>query len=164
MIKAIQRNVTWRAIPFAGLIAGTAFLIVNVILTPLIYEIDPLLILRYVGSLILGSDVLTDNSMSVVVVGVIVHYALSILFALVIALVIHRGGFWFGIIGGAILGLAIYSINLYTMTVFFDWFFAIHNTALLISHIVFGAVAGGVYEMFDHFDLPISKEHVDETA
>jgi hypothetical protein len=102
--------------------------------------------------------------MSVVVVGVIVHYALSILFALVIALVIHRGGLWFGIIGGAILGLAIYSINLYTMTVFFEWFFAIHNTALLISHIVFGAVAGGVYEMFDHFDLPISQERVDETA
>jgi hypothetical protein len=164
MIQAIQRNVTWRAIPFAGLIAGTAFLIVNVILTPLIYEIDPLLILRYFGSLILGSDVLTDNSMSVVVVGVIVHYALSILFALVIALVIHRGGLWFGIIGGAILGLAIYSINLYTMTVFFEWLFAIHNTALLISHIVFGAVAGGVYEMFDHFDLPISQERVDETA
>jgi hypothetical protein len=77
---------------------------------------------------------------------------------LVIAIVVHRWGLIVGIVGGAILGLAIYGINLYAMTTFFTWFFALNNRVLLLSHILFGAVAGGVYELFDHYDLPLVTE------
>jgi hypothetical protein len=61
-----------------------------------------------------------------------------------------------GIVGGAILGVAIYGINLYTLTLLFPWFFAINSTVILLCHAIFGAVAGGVYEMFDHYDLPVT--------
>lgn len=156
MMQAIQRNVTWRAIPIAGLVAGTVFLLINVIFTPLLLQVNPSVVLRYMGGLVLGQGVLTGTSMTPIIVGVIVHYALSLLFALVIAIVVHRFGLLVGIVGGAILGLALYGINLYTMTVLFKWFFAINSPVLLVSHIVFGAVAGGVYEMFDHFDMPLA--------
>lgn len=158
MLDAIRRNVTWKAIPIAGLVAGTVFLLINMIFNPIVLGIDALFILRYFAALILGADALTDAGELIIVVGILVHYALSLLFAVVIAIIIHRWGLWVGIIGGAILGLSLYAINLYTMTVFFPWFFAINNTILAVSHVLFGAVAGGVYESLDHFDLPLMQE------
>lgn len=158
MLDAIRRNVTWKAIPIAGLAAGTVFLLINMIFNPIVLGIDALFILRYFAALILGADALTDAGELIIVVGILVHYALSLLFAVVIAIIIHRWGLWVGIIGGAILGLSLYAINLYTMTVFFPWFFAINNTILAVSHVLFGAVAGGVYESLDHFDLPLMQE------
>ena len=164
MWQSIKRNVTWRAIPIAGLVAGTVFLLVNVVLTPLVLEVDSTLILRYFASLVMGPSVLTDNSALVVGVGILVHYVLSLLFTLVIAIVVHRWGLIVGLIGGAILGLAIYGINLYTFTLFFEWFFAIHSNVLLLSHVLFGATAGAVYELFDHYDVPFELEMSDEAV
>ena len=152
MLEAIQRNVTWRAIPVAGIVAGTVFLLINMIFNPILYEIDAFFILQYFGSLVLGTDALLESSMTVLIVGAIVHYLLSILFTLVISIVIHRWGLLIGIIGGGLLGLALYAINFYTMTVFFEWMFAINNTLIVISHIAFGAVAGGIYEAMDTYD------------
>ena len=159
MLQSIQRNVTWRAIPFAGLAAGTAHLLVNLVLTPLMLDLQPDLILRYMGSLALGQGVLmeTDNTVVPVVVGLIVHFTLSILYTLLIAIVIHRWGLIVGILGGALLGLCIYLINYYTMTTFVNWMFAIDSPVMIIAHLIFGAVAGGVYETYDHFDLPIQE-------
>lgn len=167
MIQAIQKNVSWRAIPIAGIAGGTVFLLTNIVLTPLLLDVDAVLVLRYFGALLLGSDVLLESGATAPVVGVILHYVFSIIFALLIAIVVHRWGLLVGIIGGAILGLSIYGINLYTMTVFFEWFFAINSSVLLLSHLLYGVVTGGVYEMFDHYDEPFfatDKEQPHETA
>lgn len=156
MLDALRRNVRWRAIPVAGVAAGTAFLLCNAILMPLVLQVSPLLILRYMGSLVMGSQVVNQTDTLPLVVGLLVHFVISILLTLVISVVIHRWGLAVGIIGGAILGLALYAINLYTFTLFFPWFFAINSLVLLLSHVLFGAVAGGVYETFDDYDLPIT--------
>ena len=159
MLEAIRRNVTWRAIPFAGLAAGTAHLLVNLILSPIMLDVQPTLIMRYIGSLVLGQGVLTNNTDPVpLILGIIVHYVLSILFTLLIAIVVHRWGLMVGVIGGALLGLAIYAINYYAMTVVWDWMFAIDSPVMAFAHLIFGAVAGGVYETYDHFDLPIQEK------
>jgi len=47
-------------------------------------------------------------------------------------------------------GLALYAINYYTFTLFFPWFFPMRSWLVVLSHIVFGATAGGVYEAFEH--------------
>ncbi len=154
MWQSIRRNVTWRAIPIAGFIAGTVFLVIHVLLTQIMLEVNAAIIPRYFASLLLGSDVLLDDSPSIIVVGIIVHYILSFVFTLIITFVIHRWGLLIGIIGGGLLGLAIYVINLYTFTVWFEWFFAMNSPVLVISHILFGMMAGGVYELFDHYDMP----------
>ncbi len=160
MLEAIQKNMAWKAVPVAGVVAGTAFLLINMIFNPILYGIDAFFILDYFASLLLGSDVLVESNATTLLVGIAVHYALSIVFALIISIVIHRWGLIVGIIGGAILGLAIYGINFYTMTVFFEWMFAINNTLIIVSHVVFGAVAGGVYEMLDSYDEELFSEEV----
>lgn len=165
MWQSIQRNVAWRVIPVAGIAAGTVFLLVNIILTPLVLEVESTVILRYMASLVLGTEVLTEGSALTVVVALIVHYVLSILFTLVIAIVVHRWGLVVGIVGGGTLGTAFYAINLYTFTLFFPWFFAINSNVFLLSHVLFGMTAGGIYELFDRFDIGFETEGTaDETA
>ena len=155
-MNSILRHVTWRAVLVSGLVAGTLFLVADLIFAPRVTHVGAALTLRYFAALVLGSKVLTQTGFGILVVGIIVHYVLSLVFALVIALVIHRWGMMVGIIGGALLGVAIYGINLYTITLLFPWFFAINSTVILLCHAIFGAVAGGVYEMFDHYDLPVT--------
>jgi hypothetical protein len=150
--ESVQKNMTWRGVIFAGIAAGTAFLIAWFLLAQPVLEVDPTLLLNYVASLFLGSGVLDDDGIGVLIAGVVVHYALSLVFALIVAIVIHRWGLWVGLIGGGLLGVALYGINLFTLTVAFEWFFALESTLLLGCHILFGAVAGAVYEMFDHYD------------
>ena len=164
MLRDIERHVAWRAIPVAALAAGTLFLLVNVLLMPGVLHLDPLLLIRYQASLVMGQAVLVTPSTGVILVGLIVHYLLSLLFTLVISIVIHRWGLIVGIVGGAILGLALYGINLYSMTLFFPWFFALNNPVLALSHIVFGAAAGGIYELLDSYDLPIQGGDSDVPA
>jgi len=161
MLESIQKNVTWRAVLIAAIAAGTVFMAVNIVLTTLFFQISPALLVRYTASLVMGSGVLTDTSALPLVIGMGVHYGLSLLLTLVITIVIHRWGLLMGVVGGGILGIAIYFIDLYALTTFFPWFFAINNTALFLSHVLFGMVAGGVYELFDHFDLPfLAQEKV----
>jgi hypothetical protein len=158
-MNALLKYVTWRAIPIAGLVAGTVFLVTNLLVSALVLQTGGFLILRYSAALVMGSGVLSRNDATVYIVGVLVHYGLSLLFSLLVAIVVHRWGLIVGIVGGALLGLALYSINLYALTRFFEWFFAIDSVALLLSHILFGAVAGGVYEVLDRYDQPLlSKE------
>jgi len=155
-MNSILRHVTWRAVLISGLVAGTLFLLADLVFAPIVTNVSAALTLRYFAALVLGSKVLTQTGTSVLITGIIVHYVLSLVFALVIALVVHRWGLLVGIVGGAILGVAFYGINLYTLTLLFPWFFAINSTVILLCHAVFGAVAGGVYEMFDHYDMPIT--------
>ncbi|GIL09066.1 MAG: hypothetical protein BroJett033_5770 [Chloroflexota bacterium] len=157
---SVRGNVAWKAIPVAGAAAGTVFLILSLVLMPLAFGVNATLVLRYFGSLVLGSQVLVQNDTLTLIVGVIMHYALSALFTLVIALVVHRWGLLVGVIGGGLLGLAIYGINLYLFTRllgWFEWFYALAGPVLLASHIAFGAVAGGVYELLDHYDVPFNQ-------
>ena len=152
MIQAIRKNMTWRALPLASAVAGTAFLFTQILLMGVFLKIGPAMSLRYIASLAMGNDVLTNHNAGILIAGVLVHYILSLAFTILIAVVIHRWGLMVGILGGAALGLALYGINLYFMTRYFPWFFALNSSALLVAHVVFGAVAGGVYEMFDHYD------------
>ncbi|MBC8098833.1 MAG: hypothetical protein H7Y11_05285 [Armatimonadetes bacterium] len=160
MIESIKRNLTWRAIPIAGLVAGTAFLLVGVLPMLPVLQVNGAVMLSYMASLVLGSSAVTDSSTGVLLTGIVVHYVLSILFAFVIAVVVHRWGLVVGIALGAVMGLALYGINLYTMTRIFDWFPAVNSPLLLLSHVMYGAVAGGVYELFDHYDTPLTQEPV----
>jgi hypothetical protein len=159
MLEAIQKNVSWRVIPVAGIAGGVAYLVVAFLLMPVTLDINPTLLLQYIAALVLGADALLENQVSVWAVGLVVHMVLSVGFALVIAIVVHRWGLVVGIIGGAILGVAIYLINLYTLTLVFEWFFAINNSVLLLAHVAFGAVTGGVYEVFDHYDEGLGTDH-----
>ena len=148
----MRQLVDWSAALWAGFFAGLLFLGINVLLTWLVMGAHPWLFMEYVASLVLGSEVLalppTFSGLELAC-SLGVHFTLSMLYAMLIAYVIHRGGMVTGIIGGAVLGLFFFLINMYAFTVFFEWFFLMKHWVFLVSHLVFGAVAGGVYEAFE---------------
>jgi len=154
-----QRSITmrqimdWRAAVLAGIVAGAVFLVLQIAILAGVTSASPWIVLRMVAAMVMGQGVLpppTSFDPVITVVALLINFILSILFALLIAFVLHRWGLLVGIVGGALFGLALYAINYYTFTLFFPWFFPMRSWLVVLSHIVFGATAGGVYEAFEH--------------
>lgn len=155
----LRQIMDWRLAVIAGICGGTVFLLLTLFFAAFSWHISGWAVLRYIASILLGAQVLPPPDgfdFVVLVAALLVNYALAIFYAIVLAFIIHRWGFLVGLIGGALFGAAIYFINLYTLTLFYPWFFTLNSTALLISHIAFGAVTGGVYELFDINDESLS--------
>ncbi len=150
--KRMKQVVDWRAAVWAGLVAGALFLVILLVAYPLLAGGTAWTILRFIGAILLGDKVLPPpNSfhLAAVITGLIVHFALSVGFAAVLAFVVHRFGILIGIVGGAAFGLALYLINFYSLSAFFPWFFSIRSWPFLVGHLLFGAVVGGLYEALE---------------
>jgi hypothetical protein len=148
----MRQVVDWRATFIAAMVGGLAFLITIAIVLPTTTGGTLWAFFRYVASIVMGSDVLPPPASfdaGVVVVGLLVHFLLSLIFGAVLATIIHRWGLLVGLIGGALFGLAIYAINFFTFTLFFDWFYLLRSWPILLAHVLFGAVTGFVYELLE---------------
>lgn len=148
----MRQVMDWSAALWAGALAGLIFLLLNIFFVPALVGGNGWIALRYTASMVMGAGVLPPPAtfdLGVLIVALLVHFALAIIFALLLAFIIHRWGLIVGIAGGALFGLALYFVNFYTLTLLFPWFFAIRSWPLLISHIIFGAAAGGIYEALE---------------
>jgi hypothetical protein len=150
-VVRVRQVVDWEAAIWAGLIGGALYLVVGILL-PWIILGDPWLIGRIVASLILGPAVVAPQDgfrLSIFLAAVVVHFVLSVAFAYLVAFVIHRGGIITGLVGGALVGLALYSINFYTASYFFPWTFPLRSWMWAVAHLIFGALVGVIYELLE---------------
>lgn len=148
----VRKVVDWRAAFWAGLAAGTVFLLANLFVVPALMDGRFWISVRLVASIVLGRDVLAPPATAhagALLAAVGIHYVLALAMTAVIAYVVHRGGLVGGVLVGALLGLAFYFIDYYTLTYFFPQFFAMKHGSVVASHVVFGALAGGVYELLE---------------
>lgn len=148
----LRKVVDWRAAFWAGLVAGTVFLLANLFVVPALMDGRFWISVRLVASIVLGRDVLAPPATAhagALLAAVGIHYVLALAMTAVIAYVVHRGGLVGGVLVGALLGLAFYFIDYYTLTYFFPQFFAMKHGSVVASHVVFGALAGGVYELLE---------------
>ena len=144
--------VDWSAAVWAGLVGGTVFFLMNLFLTPAIIGGNAWVQVRLLASIVMGPKVLAPPATfdpGALFAALATNFALAIVFALVVAWVLHRWGLIIGIVGGALLGLALYLVVFYSLTWFFPQFFAMNGRGYLLSHVVFGAVVGGVYEALE---------------
>jgi hypothetical protein len=146
-----RKLVDFRAVFWAGILSGLVFLVVNMLLSLFILG-TPWIFVRMVAALVLGQEVLPppasfDAGIFILAVGI--HLLLSLLFTAILAVIIHKWGLAVGIIGGALFGLALYAINFYTFSFFFPWFFSLRSWIILLSHVFYGATAGGLYEALE---------------
>jgi uncharacterized membrane protein YagU involved in acid resistance len=140
----------------AGFGAGLAALLANLLLSDLVLG-EPGFILRMTASLLLGPDVIPvteGNSTLTILVGLLIHFALSFVYAFLVVLLIHRWGLLIGLVGGALAGLALYVINIYALSYFFPWIYPVRNWMLLLTHMILGGLVGVIYELLDKYDLP----------
>ena len=144
--------VDWSAAVWAGIVGGAIFLLMNLFVTPLLMGGNAWVQVRLLASVVLGARILAPPATfdaGALAAALAVNFALAILFALLVAWVLHRWGLVVGIVGGAVLGLALYLVDFYSLTCFFPQFFAMNGRGYLLSHVVFGAVVGGVYEALE---------------
>ena len=150
--KKMRQLVDWRAAFWAGIGSGLIFFLANILLPPLFGFGNVWMWVRLFASILLGSHVLAPPATfeAVALLSAIgVNLVLSLVFGALVAFVVHRGGFVAGVIGGALLGLALYFINFYSLTYFYPWFFAMKSNVMIATHVLFGAMAGGIYESLE---------------
>jgi hypothetical protein len=142
----------WRAAVIAGLLAGALTMLLWMLLWALVTGGSMWTPFHHTAAVLLGEGVLTPSQTlnpQVVLTGVVVHLFLSVLYAIILAFIIHRWGLAVGIIGGLLFGLALYIINYYTFTLLYPWFFPLRSWIALMGHLFFGAAAGGLYEALE---------------
>ena len=146
MPSRMRQVVDWSAAVWAGAISGVAYLLLAALL-----GVNARLLVRMTAAFWLGADAILAENMTAVlwIVGLTTHIALAIGFACLLAIIIHRWGLLVGVIGGALFGLALYWINFFTIFEFFPWFGGLRSTPMAIVHVLFGALAGGLYEALE---------------
>ncbi|MEX3945842.1 hypothetical protein AB4Y44_41295 [Paraburkholderia sp. BR10937] len=142
----------WRAAVLAGVIAGTVFLVLGVVLMALTTGGSLLEPPRMVAAIILGRGALQSPqafTLGIVLVAFVVHFALAIVFTLVLGLIMTSfnldSSMGMASLAGCAFAVAVYLINFYGMTRLFPWFAESRNLAGVIVHIVFGVVAANLY-------------------
>jgi hypothetical protein len=142
----------WRAGALAGVIAGLAFLMLEMFLVWMVEGQSPWGPPHMMAAMVLGSDVLplmgtwAPFDMTIVMTAMMIHFPLAIAYGLVGAWLMHRFDWAGAITVGASLGLAIYIVNFYLIApMMFPWFEMGRNWIGAFSHIVFGVIVGVAY-------------------
>ncbi len=144
----------WKAAVWAGLIAGLVFLILEMVMVPLFLAGSPWGPPRMIGAIALGQSVLPNPpppptfDFGVVLTAMIIHFILSVAFAVLLAFIISQVGAGMALLVGAVFGLVLYLVNFYGFTAVFPWFAMARNWVSIFTHIVFGALAAWVYLRF----------------
>ena len=146
----IYEDTDWWAVLWSGLISSLVFLIGGSLAATGSGGTLATFI-KLIASMVMGASALfNDLNIASFLVGLTLHIILSLLATALIALIIHRWGILVGVIGGGLLGLAIYAINFYFVSdLLFSWMSGLRSTQMAGVHMLFGALAGGFYEIFE---------------
>ena len=139
----------------AATIAGTAAAIVSTVVELLLwlafgFALPETLVrdARFAAAIVLGRRVLPPPATfdwQVMAVASCVHFALSIAYAIVLAVAIERLSARAAIAIGALFGVALYAINMYAFTWLFPWFAITRDAITLVAHVAFGLAVSATY-------------------
>ena len=151
--KTHARTIDWSAAVWAGIISGAIFMMLEMLMVPLFLGGSAWAPPRMIAAIAMGKEVLPPPAtfdLGILMMAMVVHFALSILFALVLAPMIVRLGFGAALAVGAAFGLALYLINFYGMTALFPWFAMARNWVSIFAHVMFGLIAAWWYKVRTH--------------
>ncbi|MEJ7745798.1 MAG: hypothetical protein WKF61_03390 [Luteimonas sp.] len=141
-------GISVKAAIWAALIAGAVFMMMEMILVPVFMGGSPWGPPRMIAAIGMGEGVLPPPAtfdMGVMMVAMLIHFALSVLFAFVFAFIAKGRTVGMATLLGAVFGLLVYFVGFYVMTAVFPWFAMGRGWIGIVSHIVYGAVLGWVY-------------------
>lgn len=136
-----------KAVVLAGLIAGVVFMMLEMILVPVFMNGSPWGPPHLIAAIILGKGVLPmpgqpiTFDFGVFMAAMILHFMLSIVFAVIIGWICKRLSMGTSLLLGAVFGLVLYFVNFYGLTAIFPWFAMARNWVTIFSHLMFGVVA-----------------------
>jgi hypothetical protein len=145
-------KVQWRAAVAAGMAAGILATAVQVSLWFILTDALPEIFYRdarLAAAIAMGRGALSPPGARapVLLVATLVHFALSIVYGIIVSWLAARLGARASLLAGAVFGVALYAINMYGFTAIFPWFAASRDKITLTAHIAFGVVAAGAYRI-----------------
>lgn len=141
-------HISGKAVLCAGVAAGVVFLVLEMILAPLFMGVSAWVPPRMIAAITMGRAVLPPPDTfdaSVVIAAVIIHFALSLAYALVFAFVAKGRSLVSDTLLGAGFGLLLYAVNFYGFAYLYPWFAEARHWATIVAHLAFGAVLGAAY-------------------
>lgn len=160
----LHQIMDWRAALTAALIGGTVFFLLNLILSQAVLG-SPWVYVQLIASPVFGEEILAPPAsfqLNIFLAALLVHFSLAILYTIVIDFTIYRWGLLVGFIGGGLLGLAFYAINFFAIAYLFPWFYLYRGWIMIVGHVAFGALAGGIYELLEVEEFVV-EEHRSES-
>lgn len=146
------QTVKWSAAIWAGVIAGAVFVMLEMIMVPAFMGGSPWAPPRMIAAIVMGEGVLPTPGgppptfdAGVLMVAMLVHFPLSVMYAVVLAWLVRKSSLGLALTAGAGFGLALYLVNFYGFTAVFPWFANARNWVSVVAHMIFGLVAAGTY-------------------
>ncbi|HKQ29922.1 MAG TPA: hypothetical protein VJS66_01445, partial [Burkholderiales bacterium] len=131
---AFRPTSPWQSAVYSGVIAAIVSLALE---TPVIWLLHgelPWTAARMTAAMLLGPDVLSPPTfdLGMVALAFVIHFGLSIFFALILAAAIHGETPFHAAIAGAAFGGGVFFIDMFVLTdVFFPWFAQLRNAMTL---------------------------------
>jgi hypothetical protein len=147
--------IDWKAAIMAGIVAGVVFMMMEMLLMPL-FGFAPSMWAppRMIAAIGMGEGVLPPPAtfdIAVLMVAMMIHFATSIAFALVVALIIRGMAMGPALVVGVVGALLLYGFVFYVMTgIAWPWFENGRNWVNVVTHIVFGALVAWWYRARAH--------------
>lgn len=142
-------HISGKALVWSGLAAGAVFLVLELLLTRFVLGMNPGVLIRMIAAITQGTAMLPppdSADVSVTLAAVILHFAMSLLYAVVFAFIAKGRSIRASTLIGAVYGLVLYALNFYVFTaLLFQWFVEMRHWTAVLSHLVFGAVLGATY-------------------
>ena len=150
----------WKAVIWSGIIGGVVMLMLELIMNPLFLDNSMWGPTRMIGAILLGSGALPPPAtfdFGVLMAAMVVHFPLSIIYALLIGYLIRKVSLGMALLIGAGIGLGIYFINFYGFTALFPWFSNARNWVQVFIHIMFGVAVAWPFKALYREESVINK-------
>ena len=158
-------KIDWKASIWAGIIAGLGYMMIAMALIMMIQHMSPWGPPRMMAAMVMGKGVLPPPAtfdLMIMMVAMMVHLVLSIILAIILGWAISRFSWVMAeaIVVGMIFGIIVYIVDFYVVTDagLFSWFAMNRSATILLSHAMFGAIAGGVYRAIAAHDAKKAGE------
>lgn len=134
----------------AGVVAGIVYVPGRMLFATLLTPHESLAPLSRIAALLLGRDVLPPEPAGFVVVtmALMLHLSFSVLCAQLIGRFVHGCSPGHAVWRGAAFGVGLFVLNyLWLAPLLFPWFVDGAHGGTAVSHLAFGAIAGGCYAL-----------------
>jgi len=143
-----KRITRWGKGAVAGLIAGALSITVEMALIKACGRGNIWAPVRLSASITMGSRAVADSTrftFDIFFLGMMMHFLLSILSAVVLGMLIHKLKPAAATLVGAGFGLLMYLFQFYGLTVLYPWVANWRNWIFVVAHLIFGMSAAWIY-------------------
>jgi hypothetical protein len=148
----VPHPIDWRAAFLAGVVGGLVFAVLEMAMVAMFAGMSPWAPLHMIAAIVLGPGAMANPAafdLTVVLTAVVLHMVLAIILAIILAFVVARMSIGAAAVTGAVFGLALYFADFYFFTRWFPWFAEHRDWIAIFTHIVQGALWGGLYKAWE---------------